>query len=403
MTESTVPVFIHSLFRAGSTYLFDVFRNSSSGCYCYKEPDNEILLRPLENMDPLTESAGANAILRHPRLDRPYLAEFMPLRDAVAHSFRKQFPYDSYFLSANDTEPELAEYLALLISEAHGRPVLQFCRSTGRLAWLRRKFAAHHLFLWRHPWDQWWSYKIAPYFDTANLLILNANAVPPVFQEIRSLLAFRPYHDASLENEFAYFGSHGLAPEHSYLLFFSLWYHAMYEGLRIADVVIGIDALSCSDEYRQETLAQLEVLGVKGVDFSNCHIHQGHFLNCDRAFFESIEHQVRPLFEKHGYTGTIAARIDEMRATIPRPLQLPLEQDLTRLREIYMQQASDSSQLKQLIWSQRLEIERLTRLEAELLSIYNSRPWKALRPLLDTYWTARAHYRNISGGKKNVS
>lgn len=393
MAESPPPVFIHSLFRSGSTYLFDVFRQSSAKYWCYQEPENEMLLHLTDTADSITDTARVNATLRHPQLDRPYLAEFVPIREEVAHLFSRHFPYDSFFLTETDAEPDLRRYLELLIMRAQGRPVLQFCRSTGRIGWLRRNFTARHLFLWRHPWDQWWSYKVAPYFDTANLLILNANTVPPVFQEIRDVLGFQPYHDTTLEREFAFFDSHRLTAADSYLLFFALWYHAMQEGLCSADVVIGIDALSRSAEYRQQTLGRLADCGINGIDFSGCRIYQGYFHDKDAAFFDPIEEKVVRLFAAHGYSETIAGHIAELRSFLPRLDEPAWEEEILRLREMFKEQGAEAVRTRHLIWAQRLEIERLMRCETELLSIYRSRPWKILHPLLLVFWKLRARFR----------
>ncbi len=38
------PVFIHSLFRAGSTYIFKLFRESPAGYTAYQEPLHEVLI-----------------------------------------------------------------------------------------------------------------------------------------------------------------------------------------------------------------------------------------------------------------------------------------------------------------------------------------------------------------------
>ncbi|MEA3115191.1 MAG: hypothetical protein QOG58_4990, partial [Caballeronia sp.] len=37
------PLFLHSLFRSGSTYLFEKFRRTDR-FYCYQEPCNEALI-----------------------------------------------------------------------------------------------------------------------------------------------------------------------------------------------------------------------------------------------------------------------------------------------------------------------------------------------------------------------
>jgi len=402
MAESLSPIFIHSLFRSGSTYLFDVFRRSPAGYWCYQEPENEMLLELSSTADPICDTGLATELLRHPPLDRPYLAEFMPIREEVVRLFSRHFPYDSFFLAKDEGKPDLNRYLELLITRAQGTAVLQFCRSTGRMDWLRKRFGGRHLFLWRHPWDQWWSYKVTPYFDTANLLILNADRIPPVFAEIRTLLNFTPHHDTSIEREFAYFDSHGLHAEQSYLLFYALWYHAMHEGLRTADAVIGIDALSRIAEYRQKTISSLEAIGITGLDFSGAIIPQGSYPESDRTFFAPIEEQVERLFEKYGYAPATAVQISELRDRIPRDDSNP-SKDLVRIRELARRNFSAAADIRHQIWEQRLEIERLTRCEAELLSIYASRPWKIIHPLLRTFWNLRAGYRRMRGDKSTIT
>ena len=67
----TEPVFIHSLFRAGSTYLFNCFRRSPFGYWCYQEPLNEYLVNAVNMPGKLLELHEENAThLRHPKLER---------------------------------------------------------------------------------------------------------------------------------------------------------------------------------------------------------------------------------------------------------------------------------------------------------------------------------------------
>ena len=57
---NATPIFIHSLFRSGSTYLFKLCRSSPAGYWCYQEPLHEAVLAA--NEDPrkvgLTERAS---------------------------------------------------------------------------------------------------------------------------------------------------------------------------------------------------------------------------------------------------------------------------------------------------------------------------------------------------------
>ena len=70
------PVFIHSLWRAGSTYLFSVFRRSNAGYWCYQEPVHEIALLAKDNPENLLSYNGEKMqALRHPPLAASYFLE----------------------------------------------------------------------------------------------------------------------------------------------------------------------------------------------------------------------------------------------------------------------------------------------------------------------------------------
>ena len=78
-SNATSPIFIHSLFRSGSTYIFNVFRDSEAGYWCYQEPLNEHLLFASDAPEKLLEIDKQTAShLRHPVLKKPYFDEFFP-------------------------------------------------------------------------------------------------------------------------------------------------------------------------------------------------------------------------------------------------------------------------------------------------------------------------------------
>jgi len=70
MTQS---LFIHSLFRSGSTYVWNAFRRSPKGYWCYQEPLHETVLAlekaPMELL--AFDTNEETKYLRHPKLDKP--------------------------------------------------------------------------------------------------------------------------------------------------------------------------------------------------------------------------------------------------------------------------------------------------------------------------------------------
>ena len=112
--------------------------------------------------------------------------------------FRMSFTGDHAFADSTDSLPELADYLRGLLrhAAAQGRvPVLKFCRSTGRVAWMQAAFPeALHVVLLRRPDAQWASSRRQmeamgnPYFVVMPLLVLALNAqAPVVVQACRAL------------------------------------------------------------------------------------------------------------------------------------------------------------------------------------------------------------------------
>ena len=109
------PIFIHSLFRTGSTYVWNKFRQNKH-YYCY---------------------STATARVRHPRITKNHLAEYEKLLQPNHRGipfFKKSFSFDDY--CNNDPNPDLKRYIDYLISgaAAEGKtPVLQFNRTAFRI------------------------------------------------------------------------------------------------------------------------------------------------------------------------------------------------------------------------------------------------------------------------------
>lgn len=53
------------------------------------------------------------------------------------------------------------------------------------LAHLKQQYSSVHIYLWRNPWDQRWSYQINDCFDTATHAIINAYNPPQIIALLR--------------------------------------------------------------------------------------------------------------------------------------------------------------------------------------------------------------------------
>jgi hypothetical protein len=427
------PVFIHSLFRSGSTYLFEVFRRSSEGYWCYQEPLNEHLLDRSDAAfwSDSQQQDSRVAYLRHPKLNKPYFFEFTQIKDIVLALFRPEFCFEMFFLTPGQQASELCSYIGELINHARGRAVLQCCRSVGRMNWARFQSDAIHIYLWRNPWDQWWSYKVDSYFDLTNLAVYGADRVPDFLMRIRaeSGLTLSPYRDhlpdwSALQREIALHTDH----VRSYLLFYALWLYGLIESRSAADVSVNIDMLSESAEYRGKVLARLSALGLTGIELSDANVPRSVYGEIDRSFFSEIEIKVHELFLKTGYKmADLEWILTERHSYLPFRQKphfetiLPEEarvtvEEIFKLRKIiqkYGAEFQDKKNFAIVLEAKAREVEykakasevrareierRLNETEATLARIYRSKSWRLTAPLRESrlYVKGSLHFMGAS-------
>lgn len=304
MRTAAEPVWIHSLFRAGSTYLLNVFRRSDQGYYCYQEPENEFLVH-LDGEPEMLLTMGAEKAraLRHPMAADPaYFREFYQIRDKLAGLFRASFCYDDFFIDPGLGLPaDQRVYFQTLIDRAMGRPVLQLCRSAGRIRALKEALGGIHLHMWREPRNQWWSYKVNDYFDATLQRIYNAVRLPAVLAAAGDACRVPGFQSDDLIEAFDFARRRPLASEANYFAFYALWLYAFREFEAGADGTIGIDRLSVDAAYRDEIRDRLHRLGVTGIDLSDCAVPRAVFTVEEADFYREIEKRVQGLFLRHGY------------------------------------------------------------------------------------------------------
>tara|TARA_R110000787_G_scaffold215053_1_gene324106 strand:- start:3278 stop:4549 length:1272 start_codon:yes stop_codon:yes gene_type:complete len=311
MTDS--PIFIHSLFRAGSTYIFNVFRRSKSGYWCYQEPFHESAYFAKHEPNLLLQEGGVKMFdfLRHPTLDKDYFHELHSVWPAWRDALVQPVIYDAYFAPAHMDVG--INFLETLIDATKSRTVIQECRTSGRIGTIKKKIGGHHIYLWRNPWDQWWSYKVADYFDVANQVIINGREVPDVVKRLRNVIAFEAYNSLNINDLFKHFALKPLSAENSYLVFYTLWCLGLREGLQYADLMINIDRLSESPEYQSEIENKLLKADIEGIHFSDCSVPQGFYHIKERDFFTSLENKVYGLLVSSGWTQSDVNLVTEVR------------------------------------------------------------------------------------------
>ena len=159
--DGIVPVFIHSSFRTGSTWLWSSFRKNP-GCYCYYEVFNEILI----DLNFRNISQSASTWNSHHPAGPPYFSEFSPLLSEAGGvaGFDQNMAIADFFLN-QDGDPERVNrtgaYLVSLVrlAQNNGRvPVLSCTRSIGRVRLIKALIGGTHILIKRRLLNQWFSY-----------------------------------------------------------------------------------------------------------------------------------------------------------------------------------------------------------------------------------------------------
>ncbi|WP_236199164.1 hypothetical protein [Pseudomonas pseudonitroreducens] len=308
------PIFIHSLFRSGSTYLFNVFRRTGN-YWCYQEPENEWLLE-LDNKPEallaVTTNNGGN--IHHPDIGKPYFWEFHEVRDSLRGLFKQSFCFDDLFLE--ELSADQRAYYQALIEASRARTMFQFCRSFGQPQAFKSLFGGIHVHLWREPRSQWWSFKINDYFDAATQLIYGAAHLPPALQAIKTSCRINPPASENLGTARAQAERSPLKWRENYRAFFALWLYAQLELRQQADLDLSIDRLSQDAAYRDAKLVEFRALGINDIDLSDSRSPLIRLTSEEAALFREIEEEVANVFKTNGFTysdiQTIFAMIDEI-------------------------------------------------------------------------------------------
>ena len=284
----TDPIFIHSLFRAAGSYLLQKFRSLGPEFTCYQEPFSESLmaLNDPAREDRLLQSAPC-PLSRPARPDQPPLHEFWVRRQQLRGLFRASFCYRQYFFGGHLPRQQLA-YLSALIEHAHGRPVLQFHRSSGRVQALQRHYGGVHLHVWREPRVQWWSYRSTRYFDDVSRRVYCSDHLPEALRRIAAMADFgadplRP-----------------LGPRENYLMFYGLWLDAWLRLRSHAELSISLDDISASRRENLECSRQLGELTGCAISLADAAARGMAFASEEEGFYAELEHAVGDIFIRTG-------------------------------------------------------------------------------------------------------
>lgn len=292
------PIFIHAWWRSGSTYVWSKLREDEA-CRCYYEPLHEKIAGL--NLSTINEPPDINLVLAfgHPAAQKHYFAEYAELLRSNSLRYFSELAYDRYLLPPSQADDKLCNYLNGLISSASAasrRPILCFCRSQMRSAWIKNAFGGIHLAQIRNPASQWASFQIDPYFST-NMIVVALklrNLRPGAFAHIESFerlaqsLSERPSLPAEMISK--HFIGEFLRRRDCIDVFLVIWIASALQALACCDYLLDIDLLSTDLDYRKITSQWFDSVGCS-VDFSDCSLPTDILAHTSSPLFErTLEH-----------------------------------------------------------------------------------------------------------------
>ena len=296
-------IFLHSSWRAASTYVWAKFRQRPD-TYCYFEPLNEHLFTlTAEIIDRFVPWSFAN----HPALEAPYLEEFRPLigPGRGIPGFPAHLTFGRYCATSADSLPELEAYLtdlARLAARLGRRPVYGFVRTDLRVGWFRARMPGAHIFIRREPRRQFLSMlrqavQGNPYFLQRGVVILRHNMEAPAFAPLLAAIELPALLESSGLRE-AFRGK--LVDEtvlrRLYFIFYFMWLLARQLGEPQCHLVIDIDRLSLDDSYRREIENRLGDLVGMAISFADCRVERyDENLGWSAPQFEALERDIEAL------------------------------------------------------------------------------------------------------------
>jgi len=258
------PIFVHSMFRTGSSYLWKKLKNSPQ-TKCYYEPLHEILSRlssaeDISKFDNLTNSY-------HQRLNSS--ESFWSVYKGILGSsgvrlYKTKFAYHQYADNSRENNEDLSNYIDSLIKNCGKlRPILQFNRTGLRQKWFKERYPdSISIYLVRNPRHQFASY-YQTYGDSGGrgflrteLMIASLSLNCEYFEGIKVYVPSLEEPDKNL-NPFQLFSFFDevikkFNLEQLYLIFLWHWINSLLEACRYSDMIIDSSELSNNLIYQHE-------------------------------------------------------------------------------------------------------------------------------------------------------
>jgi hypothetical protein len=303
-------IWVNAIWRSGSTYVWNKFRQTGQ-YHCYLEPFHEEMATLSAARDQEILASGLPALLRHPRVDQPYFAEYPVRPGGGVPGYLKRFGYERCMLSGNDRDDELEAYIASLAAYARERgkmAMFQPNRALLRSDWLCGRLGFTHVFLLRHPWKVWrsmMSYENL-YFPGAILNTIGQNRELSCFAPIVSRYSIPRISHPDSRVELAECSA--FAREHRDILdsiFFYFYLLTTLYNLKCCDVALDLNRIGSDANARQRAEERLSRDGI-GISLADCAPPRQEFSPAEMSCQRRIEDDVSEMLAGVGSTVQIS-------------------------------------------------------------------------------------------------
>ncbi|MGF6552418.1 hypothetical protein [Paraburkholderia youngii] len=255
-------VFLHTGWRSAGTWVWSRLRELQGAAGFYEPLSN--VLADLKLAD--VPASRPTLTSGHPPLAAPYFDEYRPFLREDARGvagYDRRFSIDRFTREPDATFPPLQAYLRALGAHTieRGRvPVFKFCRTGGRLPWLKRAFAeALHVGVLRNPASQFasgwllrqqWS---NAFFVAAPFRVLGLNQIDPLVSEAIGVCGVRlpplpPMPDDAYALACEQF-ARTVDSDNAYRAFIALWILCALRMGEGVDLLIDMERLGESRDY----------------------------------------------------------------------------------------------------------------------------------------------------------
>ncbi|CAB3675707.1 hypothetical protein [Paraburkholderia rhynchosiae] len=275
-------IFLHTGWRSAGTWVWSRLRALDAATGFYEPLSNVLADLTLADVSASRPTLTSG----HPPLEAPYFDEYRPFLHEGARGvagYRRQFSIDRFGGVPDAEFAALHAYLQNLCEHSARQrsvPVLKFCRSSGRLPWLKHAFPdVMHVGVLRNPASQFASGWLLgqqwrnPFFVAAPFRVLGLNRADPLVKQIIEMCDVKlPPAVPASDDAYAMACEHyarSAEGNNAYRAFVALWMLCAWRMAEGVDLLVDMDLLGQSRDYAAALCAGFEAQSGLSPDFSS--------------------------------------------------------------------------------------------------------------------------------------